>query len=191
MKYWLVCIGCFFISRVLGQVEQPTRFPQKENVKHIIETGVALATNVGYAGISPGYFLNYIYGYRVNPIFSAGANVGIRKYTKVPTYQSYDDLLLPISVQVRIYPLQKKHSPFIASSFGGSFAPENNFNWVGTFWNVLVGGKFQFSKKIGISLAAGYENQGMKVTEQDPYIDWTGTAYIRKHAILYQVGIQF
>lgn len=195
-KLFFILISLLMVFVAVAQSPEPAKpvrgnFFHQKGFSNMLESGIGISRSPGDPMLSTSYFINYVYGYQHNKVLFTGMSIGLRKYMFILEYQSFAHTQLPVSLYAKANLIKNRFSPFLAASIGGSHALTKGFGWVGIVGTGQVGLNISLSSRMALSIATGYENQRMTVSETDPHTDWIGTTTFGRQAMRYYVALQF
>jgi hypothetical protein len=120
----------------------------KPGYKGIIEIGYGIPS--GDKGAS-GVKVNFVNGIQFNSFTSLGIGVGL--------FMNYEGTFMPVFADFRLYPLNKKATPYFAFNMGYSFGSLDGYSEGGYMWSILCGLNLNLSRYFSMHLGISYDSQ--------------------------------
>lgn len=123
-------------------------------------TNIEIGYSHGYMQHEYDYYgLDIAHSYHANPHFSTGLGIGLHNYAWGFPGRFENNVVLPIYLDFRYYPLTKKFAPYALVKGGYSF---RLFEEVGVFAQTGIGLKYNYSSSNSLFLNMTYGIQKFK-----------------------------
>ena len=171
------------------ELKKPSTSYRTKGYLRILETGFGLGIGEvdGTSGKNTDRFfaLKFVNAYQANESISVGIGVGFEKFSAVNT--------IPITFDLRFYPLKGKVSPTLNLAVGYGFDTKAFKNGIkegeGLVFHPSVGIKSFVSKRAAFIFNVGYRIQGSNVFVVNGFSTKTVSTYFK--FITFNLGISF
>lgn len=179
------------ITKELNQAQIPAR-----KVKDRSSRGYMLLVE-NSAGFGTGTYgmnmekISVINGYRFNPYISLGGGTGLR----FGSNDYFDNVYLPLFADFRVNFINRKVTPYASANLGLAFnLSDEEDDEPQAFFNPTIGVKFNFTKRMGLSLGIGLDLQTISYHEYysyNNYNDYYDFSYDVSETICFNIGFTF